>query len=115
MSKFYSLLGISKKAGKLAGGEVAVENAIRQKTAELLILAEDASGNTKKKFKNSAAYYKIPLIEVGDKESLGSAIGEVFRAILAVTDKGFAKKLVALAQEEKIVDEKRKNEESFGK
>jgi len=48
MSKFYSLLGLCKKAGKLVGGEVAVENAIRQKTAVLLILAGDASGNTRK-------------------------------------------------------------------
>lgn len=100
MSRFYSLLGLCKKAGKLAGGEVAVENAIRQKTAALLILAGDASGNTKKKFKNSATYYKIPLIEVGEKVSLGSAVGEEFRAILAITDAGFAKKLVELAKAE---------------
>lgn len=101
MSKFYSLLGLCKKAGKVVGGEVAVENAIRQKTTELLILAGDASGNTKKKFNNSAAYYEISLIEMGDKVSLGGAIGDEFRAILGVTDKGFAKKLMELAEEEK--------------
>ncbi len=101
MSKFYSLLGLCKKAGKVVGVEVAMENAIRQKTTELLILAGDASGNTKKKFNNSAAYYKISLIEMGDKVSLGSAIGDEFRAILGVTDKGFAKKLMELAEEEK--------------
>ncbi len=101
MSKFYSLLGLCKKAGKVVGGEVAVENAIRQKTTELLIMAGDASGNTKKKFYNSAAYYKISLVEMGDKVTLGSAVGEEFRAILAVTDTGFAKKLMELAEEEK--------------
>lgn len=101
MSKFYSLLGLCKKAGKVVGGEVAVENAIRQKTTELLILAGDASGNTKKKFNNSAAYYEISLIEMGDKVSLGSAVGDEFRAVLGVTDKGFAKKLKQLAEEEK--------------
>ena len=100
MSKFYSLLGLCKKAGKLVGGEVAVENAIRQKTAVLLILAEDASGNTKKKFNNSAAYYKIPLVETGEKASLGRAVGDEIRAILAITDGGFAKKLMELAQKE---------------
>ncbi len=101
MNKFYSLLGLCKKAGKVVGGEVAAENAIRQKTAKLLILAGDASGNTKKKFHNSAAYYKISLVEMGDKESLGSAVGEEFRAILAVTDGGFAKRLLELAEEDK--------------
>lgn len=101
MRKFYSLLGLCKKAGKLCGGEVAVENAIRKKKTVLLILAEDASENTKKKFRNSAVYYKIPLIEVGDKVSLGSAIGDEFRAIVAVMEQGFAKKLAQLAEEEK--------------
>ncbi|MFV0314700.1 MAG: L7Ae/L30e/S12e/Gadd45 family ribosomal protein [Anaerotignum sp.] len=100
MSKFYSLLGLCKKAGKLVGGEVAVENAIRQKTAVLLILAGDASANTKKKFHNSASYYKILLLEVGDKNDLGRAVGEEFRAILAITDLGFAKRLKELAEDE---------------
>lgn len=85
----------------MAGGEEAVENAIRKKTAELLILAGDASENTKKKFSNSASYYKIPLVEMGDKESLGRAVGEEIRAIFAVTDAGFSKKLMELAEEEK--------------
>ena len=52
MHKFYSLLGLCKRAGKLAAGEVAAEQAVRKKTAYLLILAEDASANTKKKFRN---------------------------------------------------------------
>lgn len=97
------------------GGEVAVENAIRQKSAILLILAEDASGNTKKKFNNSAAYYKIPLVEVGEKNDLGRAVGEEFRAILAIMDAGFAKKLKELAEGEKVVKEIGKNDSSFGK
>lgn len=100
MSKFYSLLGLCKKAGKLLGGEVAAENAIRQKTACLLLLATDASKNTKKKFRNSANYYEIPLVEVGLKEDLGRAVGEDTRAIFAVVDAGFAKTLLPLAEQE---------------
>lgn len=100
MRRFYSLLGLCKKAGKLCGGEVAAESAIRKKGIALLILAEDASENTKKKFRNSAAYYKIPLIEVGDKANLGRAIGDEYRAIIAVMEEGFAKKLSQLAEQE---------------
>lgn len=99
----------------MAGGEVAVENAIRKKSAELLILAMDASGNTKKKFYNSAAYYNIPLVEVGEKEDLGRAVGEEIRAIFAVTDAGFSKKLMELAEKEKTVNETGKSDSSFGK
>ncbi len=99
MHKFYSLLGLCKKAGKLAGGETAAEEAVRGKTACLLIVAEDASKNTKKKFYNSANYYQIPIVAFGTKEQLGRAIGEEVRAVFAVTEAGFAKKLVQIAEE----------------
>ena len=49
MNKFFSLLGLCKRAGKLVAGEVAAEQAVRKKQAYLLILAQDASKNTKKK------------------------------------------------------------------
>ena len=60
MNKFFSLLGLCKRAGKLVAGEVAAEQAVRKKQAYLLILAQDASKNTKKKFTNSAVYYELP-------------------------------------------------------
>lgn len=100
MNKFLSLLGLCKRAGKLAAGEVAAEQAIRRGQAYLLLLAEDASQNTKKKFRNSAAYYQLPLAEIGKKEELGRAIGAEMRSIIAITEEGFAKKLKQLADEE---------------
>lgn len=57
--KSLSLLSICQRAGKLVSGEVAVENAIRSHEVCLIIVSEDASENTKKKFKNSSEYYKI--------------------------------------------------------
>ena len=100
MLKFFSLLGLCKRANKLAAGEVAAEQAIRSKQMPvyLLILAEDASANTRKKFRNSAAYYEIPMIEIGQKEELGRAIGADLRSIVAITEEGFAKKLQELAE-----------------
>ena len=97
MNKFFSLLGLCKRAGKLVAGEVAAEQAVRKKQAYLLILAQDASKNTKKKFTNSAVYYD--LAEVGTKEELGRAIGAEMRSIIAITEKGFAKKLKELADD----------------
>ena len=91
MNKFFSLLGLCKRAGKLVAGEVAAEQAVRKKQAFLLILAQDASKNTKKKFTNSAVYYELPLAEIGTKEEM--------RSIIAITEKGFAKKLKELADD----------------
>ena len=99
MNKFLSLLGLCKRAGRLAAGELAAEQAVRKKQAYLLILAQDASKNTKKKFTNSAAYYEVSLAEIGTKEELGKAIGADMRSIIAITEEGFAKKLKQLADE----------------
>ena len=46
------MLSIAKKAGKVASGEFMTENAVKSGGAALVIVAEDASDNTKKKFKN---------------------------------------------------------------
>lgn len=86
-------LGLAMKAGKVVSGEYLVEKAIRDGLAKLVIVAEDASANTKKKFKNSCHYYHVPYVEFGNKDMLGSIIGKQFRATLAVTDAGFVKSL----------------------
>ena len=62
MNKFFSLLGLCKRAGKLVAGEVAAEQAVRKKQAYLLILAQDASKNTKKKFTNKCKHYDVPIL-----------------------------------------------------
>jgi len=90
-NKTLSLLGLSAKAGKVASGEFAAENAVKTGKAHLLIVAEDASNNTKKKFKNMCDFYQVAIYFYGDKGALGHAIGKEFRASLAITDAGFAK------------------------
>ncbi len=46
------MLGMAAKAGKVASGEFMAENAVKSGEAALVIVAEDASDNTKKKFSN---------------------------------------------------------------
>ena len=77
--KVISLLGLAERAGKIASGEFAAEKAVKTGKARLIIVAEDASDNTKKKFSDMC------------KELLGHGIGKEFRASLAVLDGGFAK------------------------
>ena len=88
--KILGTLGLAMKAGDVVSGEFMTEKAIRDGSACLVIVAEDASANTKKNFRDSCNYYKVSYAEFGDKISLGNAIGKEFRASLAVTNKGFA-------------------------
>ena len=57
-SKGLSMLGLAMKAGKVSSGEFATEQAVKSGSAYLVILAETASANTQKKFRNMCAYYK---------------------------------------------------------
>ena len=90
-NKALSLVSLATKAGKTVSGEFSTEKAVKDFTAELVIVAEDASDNTKKKFKNMCDFYEVPIYFYGDKDTLGHAMGKEFRASLAVTDAGFAK------------------------
>ena len=71
--KVYGTLGLAMKAGKVVSGEFMTEKAIRDGMASLVIVAEDASANTKKKFKDSCSFYHVPCAFFGDKDTLGKA------------------------------------------
>ena len=90
-SKALSLVSLATKAGKTASGEFCTEKEVKTGMAELVIVAEDASANTKKKFKNMCDFYEVPIYFYGDKDTLGHAMGKEFRATLAVTDAELAK------------------------
>ncbi len=91
--KVYSLLGLCMRAGKVKSGELAAMEAIRKRTAKLVIVSEDASENTTKQFTDKCKYYDVPIVFFGDKESLGHAIGKDVRTSLAITDTGLSESL----------------------
>ena len=88
--KVFSYIGLAAKAGKLASGEFMSEKVVKEGKAKLVIVAEDASNNTKKMFTNMCTYYKVPIYFFGEKTQLGHAIGKEFRASLVLQDKGLA-------------------------
>ena len=90
-SKVFSSLGLATKAGKTQSGEFSTEKAVKSFRAFLVIVAEDASDNTKKMFTNMCTYYEVPCVIYGTKVELGHAMGKEMRASLAITDEGFAK------------------------
>lgn len=91
--KWQSLLGLANRARKIVSGEGLVVKEVQLKRAKLVLLAQDASENTKKKITDKCSYYHIPLLLVEDRYTLGQAIGKDDRVVVAVTDDGFAKKL----------------------
>lgn len=88
--KVLSMLGIAAKSGNVASGEFSTEKAVKDGKANLVIVASDASDNTKKMFRNMTDFYEVPMYLYADKETLGHFIGKEFRASLAVTNEGLA-------------------------
>lgn len=93
-NRVLSLVGLATKAGRTVSGEFSTEKAVKSGEASLVIVSEEASDNTKKKFRNMCEYYKVPICFFGSKDELGRAMGKEFRASLAVTDEGLGNALI---------------------
>lgn len=89
-NRILSNLGLAQRAGSVVSGEFAVEKAVKCGRACLVILACDASDNTKKKMRSMTDYYEVPMLMYGTKDELGHSIGKEYRSMAAVTDSGFA-------------------------
>ena len=92
--RILNLIGLATRAGKTVSGEFSTEKAVKSGKAFLVIVSEEASGNTRKLFTDKFTYYKVPICYFGEKGELGHAMGKEMRASLAVTDEGFAKAIV---------------------
>lgn len=92
--KVLPMIGIAARAGNIASGEFSAEKAVKSGKAYLVVMAKDASQNTKKHFSDMCSYRKVPYFEYADKEQLGNCIGKEYRASLAVTDQNLAEAII---------------------
>ena len=97
-AKIYSLLGLCKKAGFAQGGEFLTEKAVKSFKSSLILVADDASANTKKNFSDMCSFYKVPFYTFGTKDELGHSIGTEFRASVTINNAGMAKKIIDLLE-----------------
>ncbi len=97
-NKFFRMLGLATRARKLGFGEGAVRDSIRNKSAKMVIVAQDGADNTKKKISDSCKFYQVPYFELGDRYTLGNATGKEFAVVLSVNDDNFAKTLTDILQ-----------------
>lgn len=89
------LLGLARRAGRLAVGSRETRIGLRRGEIRLVILAEDASPRDRERVVRVAAEEGIPARVVGDRAALGAAVGRDAVAVLGVRDPGMAEALVA--------------------
>ncbi|SHJ29483.1 Ribosomal protein L7Ae [Lutispora thermophila DSM 19022] len=92
------MLGMAYKAGQVVTGEDTTRNAIRKNRVKLLIIAEDASDNTKKRFINSSVYYNVPYVICLTKIEMSRSLGQKIRSVAGIIDEGIAKYLMNLVE-----------------
>jgi ribosomal protein L7Ae-like RNA K-turn-binding protein len=89
------LIGLARKAGRLEIGEEPVGAVCRSRHARLLLLAQDAAANTRRRAAHFGEAGNVLWLEVPyTKDELGFYLGRSSCAMLALTDAGFAATLV---------------------
>lgn len=92
-NKLLTMLGFAIKSGNLVSGENTVEIFMPKRKVSLLIIAEDASENTKDKFVSMAERYNVPYLIYGTREELSHAIGKFNRTVIGLTNKKFSREI----------------------
>ena len=87
------LLGLARRAGAVAPGTDAVRRAIREGEAQLVLIAGDASSTQVDKVRTTMHDRTIPQVILGDRNTLGAALGLGPLTAVAVTSESLAQQL----------------------
>jgi ribosomal protein L7Ae-like RNA K-turn-binding protein len=89
VEKVRSLLSMAARAGRLASGASAVEDALRKSRVEMLIFAEDIAEGTKEKLINLGG---LPsrMTTLLTRDEMGKILGRELVGVVALLEKGFA-------------------------
>ncbi len=91
----FRLLGLARRAGAVAPGTEAVRRSIRLGEAQLVLMARDASRVQLEKIEKTLRDRSIPQVYLGDRNTLGAAVGMASLSAVAVTNGSLADQLVA--------------------
>jgi predicted RNA-binding protein YlxR (DUF448 family) len=87
--KIKSLIVMSAKAGKLAAGYSAVQDALEKQKVEALIFADDLSEGTKEKLMTSDAI-SLRRTTLFTRDEMGRVLGRELVGVIGIQDKGLA-------------------------
>lgn len=94
MKKVYSMIGFAQKAGKVSSGASAARTSLLRRKANLLIMSNDISDNSKESLVKSCEKKNVPWIIVGSKYELGTCVGKAYRVAVSINDPGMATAII---------------------
>ncbi|MBQ8292170.1 MAG: ribosomal L7Ae/L30e/S12e/Gadd45 family protein [Bacilli bacterium] len=89
--KSLNYLGIAKRSGNILCGTDMVVKSLSGGKIKLILLASDASANTKDKIIKKAYFYEIPVMETFTSSDLSKAVGKDHIMVMALIDEGLTK------------------------
>ncbi len=89
----FRLLGLARRAGAVVPGTDAARRAVRKGEARLILMAGDASRVQLDKIRRLVENRSIPRAILGDRATLGAAVGVGPVSAVAVTMATFAEEL----------------------
>jgi len=90
MDNILLTLGLAFKGKRIVIGEDAFTNI---KKVCLLIVATDASPNTKKRCQDKAKFYHLEYLEVFNKEQIGTSLGKSYVSVVGILDECLKNKI----------------------
>ena len=91
-------VGVARRAGCVAVGTRAVREAGRERRLSAILLARDASPNSRERLERVRDRSGAEIVTCGDRASLGAAVGRGPVAALGVTERGLAEMVLATIQ-----------------
>lgn len=81
---------MARRSGRLSIGREAVRDAVRQGRAHAVLLSLDSGEAIRREMIGLTRKRGIPLLQAGDRATVGSAVGRRTVAVLSIDDPGFA-------------------------
>lgn len=97
--KVFMFLGLARRANAVILGEEAVKKAVQNRKVSLVIVAKDASQNTKDGVIRKCEYHHVVYRSIGFKEIIGKHMGKNVVAVVGVKNKEFSKKLIEMIED----------------
>ena len=92
VSRVLGLLGLARRGGKIFLGDSILP--LFGKTKNMfVIVANDCSDNTKKKWHDKCSYYHVEYKDFSSKGEIGHALGKDDISVIALTDKNMIAKI----------------------
>ncbi len=91
--KALEILGLARRAGRTVHGDKGVRQAARSSQLQLIVVARDASENARARLPK-ALWSEVAVVQCGSVATLGRAIGRGRTAVLGVTDRELASKVM---------------------